>query len=86
MQIIDNIYIFGEIKALLVEGDYTDDELNTYGGFGVVHIPNLQDVLKILCEEGFAHHVAASLSQVGDIVHEALTKYLQWTLIYHNKP
>jgi len=78
--------LFGEIKALLVEGDYTDDELNTYGGFGVVHIPNLQDVLKVLCEEGFAHHVAASLSQVGDIVHEALTKYLQWTLIYHSKP
>jgi L-fucose isomerase-like protein len=77
--------LYGEIKALLVEGDYTDDELNTYGGFGVVHIPDLQDVLKTLCEEGFAHHVAASLSQVGDIVHEALTKYLQWTLIYHNK-
>ena len=78
--------LFGEIKALLVEGDYTDDKLNTYGGFGVVHIPNLQDVLKTLCEEGFAHHVAASLSQVGDIVYEALTKYLAWTLIYHNKP
>jgi hypothetical protein len=86
MQIIDNIYIFGEIKALLVEGNYTDDELNTYGGFGVIHIPGLQEVLKILCEEGFAHHVAASLSQVGDIIHEALTKYMQWTLIYHNKP
>jgi L-fucose isomerase-like protein len=78
--------LYGEIKALLVEGDYTDDELNTYGGFGVVHIPNLQDVLKTLCEEGFAHHVAASLSQVGEIVYEALTKYSQWTLLYHNKP
>jgi L-fucose isomerase-like protein len=78
--------LYGEIKALLVEGDYTDDELNTYGGFGVVHIPGLQDILRTLCEEGFAHHVAASLSQVGDIVYEALTKYLAWTLIYHNTP
>ena len=86
MQIIDNIYIFGKNKALLVEGDYTDDELNIYGKFGVVHIPGLQDVLTILCEEEFAYHMAASLSQVGDIVHEALTKYLVWTLIYHNNP
>ena len=74
--------IFGEIKALLVEGNYTDDLLETFGGYGVIEIPNLQDVLKTLCKEGFAHHVAASLNKVGEIVFEALSNYLGWNIIY----
>ncbi len=73
--------IFGEIKALLVEGNYTDDPLETFGGYGVIEVPNLQDVLKTLCKEGFAHHVAASLNKVGDIVLEALSNYLGWNII-----
>ena len=74
--------VFGEIKALLVEGNYTDDLLETFGGYGVIEIPNLQDVLKTLCKEGFAHHVAASLNKVGEIVFEALSNYLGWNIIY----
>ena len=74
--------LYGEIKALLVEGKYTDDPLVTFGGFGVIEIPNLQDVLKVLCKEGFAHHVAASLNSVADIISEALSNYLGWDLIY----
>ncbi|MFX0028265.1 MAG: L-fucose/L-arabinose isomerase family protein, partial [Candidatus Hermodarchaeota archaeon] len=73
--------LFGEIKAILTEGKYTEDPLNTFGGFGVVEIPNLQDILKTLCREGFAHHVAVSLSEVAEIVNEALTDYLGWNLI-----
>jgi len=76
--------IYGEIKALLVEGNYTDDPLETFGGFGVVEIPHLQSLLKTLCKEGFAHHVAATLNEVGDIVYEALFHYLDWNVIYHN--
>ena len=74
--------VFGEIKALLVEGKYTDDPLETFGGYGVIEIPNLQDILKTLCKEGFAHHVAASLEKVGEIVFEALSNYLGWNIIY----
>ncbi|MFW9880014.1 MAG: L-fucose/L-arabinose isomerase family protein [Candidatus Thorarchaeota archaeon] len=70
--------LLGEIKALVVEGNYTDDPLDTFGGYGVIEIPNLQEVLKIICKEGFAHHVAASLNEVGDIVIEALSNYLGW--------
>ncbi|MBA7494298.1 hypothetical protein ES702_04873 [subsurface metagenome] len=77
--------IFGEIKALLVEGNYTDDPLETFGGYGVIEIPNLQDVLKTLCKEGFAHHVAVSLNKVGDIVLEALSNYLGYNIVYPNK-
>ena len=74
--------LYGEIKALLVEGEYTEDPLETFGGFGVIEIPNLQDVLKVLCKEGFAHHVAASLNKVADVISEALSNYLGWNLIY----
>ncbi|MFX1447915.1 MAG: L-fucose/L-arabinose isomerase family protein [Promethearchaeota archaeon] len=74
--------LYGEIKALLVEGEYTEDPLETYGGFGVIEIPNLENVLKILCKEGFAHHIAASLNKIADVVNEALSNYLGWNLIY----
>ena len=77
--------IFGELKGILVEGKYTDDPLETYGGFGVVEIQNLQDLLKKLCQGGFAHHVVASLTQVGDIVYEALSNYLGYNIEFHNK-
>jgi len=73
--------LYGDMKGLLVEGNYTDDPLDTYGGYGVVEISNLQAILKTLCREGFAHHVAASLSQVSEIVNEALTTYLSWNII-----
>ncbi len=72
--------LFGEIKALIVEGNYTDDLLDTFGGYGVIEIPNLQEVLKTICKEGFAHHVAASLNEVGDIITEALSNYLGWNV------
>ncbi len=72
--------LFGEIKALVIEGSYTDDQLDTFGGYGVIEIPNLQDVLKKICKEGFAHHVAASLNKVGDIITEALSNYLGWNV------
>jgi L-fucose isomerase-like protein len=77
--------IFGEIKAVVVEGNYTDDPLDTFGGFGVVKIPNLQDLLKQLCRSGFAHHVAVTLSEVGDIIYEALFNYLGWNIDFFNK-
>ena len=77
--------LFGEMKAILAEGEYTDDPLETYGGYGVIEIHNLQDLLKKLCLGGFAHHVAASLSEVGDIIYEALSNYLGYNIEYHNK-
>ena len=75
--------LFGEIKAILTEGVYTDDPLDTFGGYGVVEIPGLQKLLKSLCLGGFAHHVAATLNKVGDIVYEALFKYLGYNIEFH---
>ncbi len=77
--------IFGEIKAVVVGGKFTDDPLDTYGGYGVVKISNLQELLKKLCRSGFAHHVAVSLNEVGDIVYEALFNYLGWNIDFFDK-
>ena len=74
----------GEMKAIIAEGNYTEDLLETFGGYGVVEIPNLQILLKKLCYGGFAHHVAATLNEVGNIVYEALYHYLGWEVEYHN--
>ncbi|TFF86469.1 MAG: fucose isomerase [Promethearchaeota archaeon] len=73
--------LYGDIKGLIVQGNYTEDPLDTFGGFGVIKIENLQSILKTLCREGFAHHIAASLSEVADTVNEALTIYLGWNII-----
>ena len=45
--------------------------------------PRMQDLLRYICENGFEHHVAANLSQVSDIVHEAASKYLGWEMYRH---
>lgn len=74
----------GEITGVLAEGRYTKDPLETFGGFGVVEVPDLQGLLKVLCYRGFAHHVAATLNKVGDIVQEALINYLGWDIYIHN--
>ena len=77
--------LYGEIKALLVEGNYTEDPLDTFGGFGVIEVPNLQNVLKTLCKEGFAHHIAASLNRVSKVIYEALSNYLGYNIIFFNQ-
>jgi L-fucose isomerase-like protein len=74
----------GKILAYLGEGELTNDPLKTFGGYGVVKIPNLQKLLAYICENGFEHHVAINLSQTAAAVNEALSKYLGWEVYYHN--
>jgi len=73
----------GKVRAYLGEGELTNDPLKTFGGYGVVQIPNLQKLLRHICENGFEHHVAMNLSQVAPAVNEALTKYMGWDVYYH---
>jgi L-fucose isomerase-like protein len=73
----------GKVQAYLGEGELTNDPLKTFGGVGVVKIPNLQKLLAYICENGFEHHVAINPSQVASAVNEALTKYLGWDVYYH---
>jgi L-fucose isomerase-like protein len=49
----------------------------------VVRIPNLQGLLRFICERGFEHHVAANLSSVAPAVKEAASRYLNWNVYSH---
>lgn len=73
----------GIVAAYLGEGAFTDDELQTFGGYGVAEIPSLQILLQYICENGFEHHVAVSHSQCARAVHEALDNYLGWDVYWH---
>jgi L-fucose isomerase-like protein len=74
----------GTIKGYVGQGSFTDDTLQTFGGAGVVEIPNMQHLLHYICENGFEHHVAANFSHVAGAVKEAATKYLGWPMHLHS--
>jgi L-fucose isomerase-like protein len=74
----------GTIKGYVGQGQFTDDSLNTFGGAGVVQIPNMQKLLHYICENGFEHHVAANFSHVAESVREAAQKYLGWPMHFHS--
>ncbi len=74
----------GLISAYVGEGELTNDPLSTFGGFGVARIPELQTLLRYICENGFEHHTAINLSQCADAVEEALGKYMEWDVYRHS--
>ena len=73
----------GKMRGYVGHGRFTDDPLNTFGGAGVVEIPQMQRLLRYICANGFEHHVAANLSSVASSVHEAATRYLGWNMYWH---
>jgi L-fucose isomerase-like protein len=73
----------GRVMSYIGEGKLTNDPLSTFGGYGVVNIPNFQKLLSYICENGFEHHVAVNPSQVAPALQEAFTKYLGWGTYYH---
>jgi L-fucose isomerase-like protein len=73
----------GKLRGYVGGGRFTDDPLETFGGAGVVEIPRLQELLRLICERGFEHHTAANFSSVAPQVHEATTKYLGWDMHWH---
>jgi L-fucose isomerase-like protein len=73
----------GRVRAYMGEGEFTLDELDTFGGYGVVSVPRLQELLAYICENGFEHHVALAQARVASVLSEALTKYLGWSVYRH---
>jgi L-fucose isomerase-like protein len=73
----------GQIMGYLGEGALTDDPLMTFGGYGVVHLPNYQKLLAYICANGYEHHVSINLSNTAKAVQEALGKYLGWEMHLH---
>ena len=73
----------GKIRGYVGQGRFTSDPLETFGGAGVVEIPRMQQLLRYICENGFEHHVAASLSTSAGAVYEAAKNYLGWDVYWH---
>jgi L-fucose isomerase-like protein len=74
----------GKVLAYVGEGEFTNDPLKTFGGYGVVKIANFQKLLTHICENGFEHHVAINPTSIGNGVQEALSKYLGWDVYRHS--
>ena len=73
----------GAMHAYVGEGAFTADPLNTFGGYGVVRVPRLQELMRFMCKHGFEHHVALNQSLVAAAVVEALSSYLGWSVYHH---
>jgi L-fucose isomerase-like protein len=73
----------GKITSYVGEGVFTNDPMTTFGGYGVVKVPHLQDLLAYICENGFEHHVSINQTRVAPIIREALSKYMGWSDHYH---
>lgn len=73
----------GKIVAYTGQGDFTDDPIDTFGGYGVVQVPRFQELLAYICENGFEHHVSINQSHVANMIDEAFNKYLGWSTYHH---
>ncbi len=73
----------GRISGYLGEGRFTEDKLDTFGGYGVIEVPQFQKLLHFICHRGYEHHVAATKAPVGDAIEDALTNYLGWETLNH---
>ncbi|MBD3373637.1 fucose isomerase [candidate division KSB1 bacterium] len=74
----------GSIIGYIGDGQFTDDELKTFGSRAVVQIDNLQSLMQFICENGFEHHTAMNAAYTADVLEEALVKYMGWEIYRHN--
>jgi L-fucose isomerase-like protein len=74
----------GVLRVYVGQGQFTADPLETFGGYGVMEIANLQTLLSYICRMGFEHHVAVNMSETADAIAEALGNYLAWDVYRHS--
>jgi len=73
----------GKIRGYVGDGQFTDDPFDMDGGIAVCQVPGLQKLLKMLCKQGYEHHVAMARGQCADIINEAIGTYFNWELYKH---
>lgn len=73
----------GIMTAYTGQGEFTGDTINSFGGYGVMKIKNLQPLLQYICKMGFEHHVAVNLCSKADAITEALDNYMGWEIYRH---
>ena len=74
----------GVIRTYTGEGQLTDDPLDTFGHRAVAHVPDLQNLLKYICKNGFEHHVAMTMGNVAEALDETFTTYMGWDNYNHS--
>ena len=74
----------GKIKCYFGEGDLTDDPLNTFGTRAVAKVPNLQELMRYVCNNGYEHHVVMNASKTKEILYESCSNYLGWEVKIHS--
>lgn len=75
----------GKMVSYVGEGKFTNDKLDTFGGYGVIEVPQFQKLLQFICRNGYEHHVAATKAPVAGGIEDALGTYLGWQ-VYHHEP
>jgi L-fucose isomerase-like protein len=73
-------------KAVVAEGNIEDNPAQTFGAYGWCRIPNLQRLYRNVLLQHFPHHVAMSQSHVGNVLWEALGKYLGMGIYHATQP
>ena len=73
----------GKMRAYTGEGEITPDKLRSFGGYGVIHVPKLQDLLQHVCKNGYEHHVSVNRRHFGRAVYDALANYNGWEVYNH---
>jgi len=73
----------GIVSVYVGEGEFTNDKLDTFGGYGVMKIANLQRLMQYVCKMGFEHHVAVNRTEKADAIAEALDNYMGWEVYRH---
>lgn len=74
----------GIIKTYVGDGEFVDDQLETFGSRAVVSVPELQDLMKYICKNGFEHHAAMNAAHSAATLEEAFTTYFGWETYNHN--
>jgi len=74
----------GVIRAYVGEGELTNDELRTFGTRAVARVPQLQKLMRYICNEGFEHHVVMNASRTAGVLAEAWERYLGWEVYRHH--
>ncbi len=73
----------GRIRAYVGDANFTNDPLDTFGTRAVVQIPQLQELMRFICQNGFEHHTAMTSNHCAANLLEALGKYLGWDVYHH---
>ncbi|MDT8302244.1 MAG: L-fucose/L-arabinose isomerase family protein [Sedimentisphaerales bacterium] len=73
----------GVVSVYVGEGEFTNDKLESFGGYGVMKIAHLQRLLEYICRLGFEHHVAVNKIEKADAIAEALENYMGWDVYHH---